>query len=376
MTVPSFADLLSRDDVSRFADDPSAFQRLLKEVFAPAIAPLLIALREDGRLVPVEGSGHRRGNFMRAWNAFVAGPSDRDDDHLRTIARWLGPMLNPALDAGWRVSREGVQRDAAIADAHAEVARMVDSGTMTKSYFASIDYCFESGQSFRVLFRDWRVEMRNEDSNEPMRDLPAPGVRHVEVSFPSGDVLVCDWFRIKQFSDAVSTNEFDFEINSRSGREALTRHHAECHGFLSVYVGSSFPKLMESDGILVVGSIDEDREDRPTLLGSICTDYWWATIIEKQRLEDIVGQACGSAEEGRRIVDAYLGSTTDRITRLKLEPGDYHLYFTGDGHLMDDRFVADGVAYDGAEPKFLLSPRRLEFRPRTSEDAAPARPTP
>jgi hypothetical protein len=199
-----------------------------------------------------------------------------------------------------------------------------------------------------------------------------PTVQEVVIELKTGNLLVADWFRLDEFTKTVDTQFFD--LNSGEGREAQARYYAEQFGFVSVSVGNSSPRVFQAGNLVVVGhhkKYDEEDdwyEDLPApapfnVVTEICTDLWAATLVEYERLIEVVAQKRPS--DARSVVDEFLGGSFVEPD-LKVDPGIYYLYFYG-GY---PDYFKDEAAESGLdlpegikEPYFVLSKTRLLNHP-------------
>jgi hypothetical protein len=113
-------------------------------------------------------------------------------------------------------------------------------------------------------------------------------VQETRVVLKTGNLLVNDWFRIPEFTEAV---EKRFPLNARKGREDQTHYYAEKFGFVSVGVGNSCAGVYQDGNMILLGHHDEEETPAPanlTDVGSVCTDLWAATFVEYETLVEIV----------------------------------------------------------------------------------------
>lgn len=369
--VPSFADLFSLADFQRFTalerrtdlpqgEQVEAYRALLDETMAPALARFMGALLDAGRLTRLSGTGGRRGNIMDAWNGLFSNDGER-----QARLEFLGHRFSHAFL--FRKVDEAVHREGKYADdkaAYDAMVAAVDRGDLRRHEALVEDYCFSSGERFHLAFAGWtpRFDRFEGGAFLTMEDVSVPAVAECEVEFETGEVLVADWFRIEAFTDAVKEAEDDGnDINSALGCIRRTQEYAERLNFVSVMVGNSCPSVLCDDGLVTVGRVDEDMEggNPPEPAGWICTDLWWATLIDRKRLVGIVAERTGAAAAEAAVSD-YL----DRhdVLTLRLAPGRYRLYFSGDSQDFADRFHSPDLAFDpSVRPMFVLSPRALEL---------------
>jgi len=400
MTTLHFRDFLSFDDFVRvqelrlqendrtlWPEDQDWFRSTVKlegETIEAAFERFLVALRDAGGLAPAAGSGGRKGSFMSAWNAFVAGEPlgylDADavrDQVMKTIA---GQMISLPLLHSTRALKEAADPRAGMRAAYDRVCDALTAGKLPW-YLGLRDQCAVSGEYLYIVLDGWKatlgktVRVPGQDTRfEPASDFSMAPIVHREVEFPTGELLAADWFRITEFQDTVdAAGIYRHDPNSAVGRIAETDEYLNDHGFVTVNGGGS-PHVLNQDGALVIGRLDEDEAPRGLrTLGRIDTTYRGLTVIDRSRLEAIIAGKVG-AEEAREKVDAYLRENRE-VLRLTVEPGTHHLYFSG-GRAFHREFKTDDLSWPQAmKPIFVLSPRPLAYEGQPEPDA-PALPQP
>lgn len=338
---------------------------LISELMQPALTRFLGALLEAGRLEPLTGAGGRRGHIMDAWNGlFETGDtSDNRQRHLNFLGQRFAPSILFSLITKARSKRE---TDKAAYDA---LVAKVDAGSLGWWETIVEDYCFVSGDRFNIQFRSWRLELGQIRDRQfvLMKEISVAPLAECEVEFKTGELLIADWIRIEAFTKAVTATEDPaVDICSIEGCVKRTEEYLSKHGFVSVFVGNSSPRVMDEQGALVFGHIDEDVDSasRPSPVGSVTTDLWWATIIDRQRLVEIVASEIG-AEAATLAVNDYLEKND--VLRIKVTPGTHCLYFSGQPELFTENFHSPDLVMDpSVEPMFVLSPRTLELTEKPS----------
>lgn len=335
---------------------------LIRDLLQPALTRFLGALLEDGELKPLGGSAGRRGLLMDAWNGlFETG--DNRQRHLDLLGQRFAPSFLFSLITKTRRKQEAVNA------AYDALVAKVDAGNLGWWETMVEDYCFVSGDSFNAQFRSWQIELGQIRDRQfvLMKDISVAPLAECEVEFKTGELLIADWFRIEAFTNAVTaTEDPTVDINSIQGCVKRTEEYLSKHGFVSVFVGNSCPRVMNEQGALVFGHIDEDSDSvsTPSPVGSVTTDLWWATIIDRQRLVEIVAGELG-IETAARVVEEYLEK--HRVLRVQVAPGTHRLYFSGQPEQFTENFHSPDLAMDpSVEPVFVLSPRPLELTEKPS----------
>jgi hypothetical protein len=378
---PSYADFFSLADFEKWLAHErrtdlsdqvrnNGSRAILREVAQPALSRFIGALLEADRLHPLRGTEGRRGHLMEAWNGLFGANEDRRQ-HLDLLAQRFAPSfhLHALLEAASTRSKYKTARDAYDA-----LVAKVDAGNLGWWETMTEDYCFVSGDRFNSQFRSWQFQLGQVQDRQfvPMQDISVAPLAECVVECETGELLIADWFRIDAFTESVAaTEDPTIDINSSSGCIKRTEEYVAKHRFVSVFVGNSSPCVFEVDGTLVIGrTSDDDRFGLPSPSGRITTDLWWATIIDRQRLVDIVGSKLGPAA-ATAAVNEYLEKND--VLRLHVTPGSHHLYFAGHPDQFAEAFHSPDVTLDPTfRPMFILSSRPLML----AEKPSPSLPTP
>jgi hypothetical protein len=358
----------------------------LSKDFDPYLAKYLIAMRDAGVLKPIEGCRGRSGNFMDAWNVAVAnaGPADKIEHAWATVAHRFAHRF--MFDALYHAA-EDWEKDKSLAQdacsfAYRRLTDNVTAGDVKWSKWMTEEYDFISGDRLYLNMGGWgdlRLGTLTKGVFENMKDADLERIATAEVEFRTGEMLIADWFSIPAFTAAVKKSD-EFDINSEKGCRQCTAWYAEKFGFVSVCVGNTSPDIMLDDGMLVAGWFDEEAssKDRPKTLGSVTTDLWWVTMIDRSRLVEIIAKSTEperddeterekvviGPERAETMVADYLAGEYGRdVKTVKLPTGIKHLYFSGHHETFAEEFAADGVELaTGVEPMFVLSDKALELK--------------
>ncbi|HEY6437863.1 MAG TPA: hypothetical protein VIY47_14830, partial [Ignavibacteriaceae bacterium] len=189
------------------------------------------------------------------------------------------------------------------------------------------------------------------------------------ITFKTGDLLISDWFRIDEFTEA--TKIFDlFDIESADGRQKQAACYMNELGFISVNTGNLNPSIYQKNGVLSfcssADSEDYDYDSNPKefkKIGNVDTELWNVTIIDKQQLIDII--SITNPEKAKELVDRYIQKYSENIVQVKVNPGTFYLYHHGDHYLMEKEFHAPALSMpESLTPSLLLSDHKLELTPR------------
>lgn len=401
------------------------------------ILMILDELRDAGLLQQVPHGADRQVGEAREWNGFVengrAGISEYGLSYLmRTplpmaIAQgaWEGAYdclkeLRVArgfeMHAGYSASdKVGPKADMpmtpenlpAIAEAAACNARLTGSGMRchimigrditcrkTDARLAWKEEAFLAPSLGIWHYPEWGTKGQTRFEDLGPWEAPKP-MRHLEVSLPSGVLLMADWFRIPGFNEGVRDPEDEYRsINSDQGIDERTRDHFERLGLMRIHTTNCVPNLVRDGAAIRVGWIDEDHDslwtedgartdvELPETLGNICCDLWDATFADREILIDILvaGGARLAANEGKddrdravtgfatsrekaaALLDAYVAEER-HVRRLDFEPGaTLHVYMaTGHGaQSFGEKFCSPDLSdWKFMDELFVLSTDRL-----------------
>ncbi len=342
------------------------YRKQVKGIVWPAVQRHLEGLRAAGKLAPIPNSKGRSSNFMDAWNAMVTGEGRRYSEPqymwhaiLQTVSHGL---VFDALDAIRESAKLMGSRTEAEKIACERLIAAIEKGDAPK-YMSGEHECTVTGDRLSLVIKDWRPSFSHYRDGKlvPIEEVPEPRIVELEVELKSGNLLIADWFRIDAFTNAVKL-EKERSINSVQGCQEFTERSLAEHGFVTVFVGNSSPRIISKNDALVLGYYDEDGDEdlAGKELGSVCTDLWWATIIEREHLVSIVARTHGE-EEAERLVAAYLVEHAHVVNEVKVSPGKHMLYFAGDPEIIEERFAAKDFPMGPIEPYFVLSNRKLDL---------------
>lgn len=353
--------------------------RVHSKVLESALAKFLTDLRDAGQLTPIDFAERRGHRFANAWNRFVANdPNDLNHWDLDTLVSSINHALIMQMCA----------RD--VATAYMTVVGKLDKGSFSAWEFSERDNCDVTGTRLAMEMQaGWkpRLGVRDYASDvfEPLtEDAPMPCVLTHQIPAPTGEMLINDWFRFEGnlFTEIVKTGAPDESINTSQGCALLTEHYASKFGFMSVSVGNTCPAIVARDDHLLIGCVNEDAlegydddvdpddipDDAKPLLkgevkGRVCTDLWWATMIDREVLVDILATKIPREQAEKYVVDCI--AEYDIVT-VRVTPGTVYFHYTTD---KDDlaSFACDGpidVNRDAVnEPYVVVSSKPLTWSP-------------
>lgn len=161
----------------------------------------------------------------------------------------------------------------------------------------------------------------------------------VDIHFPTGELLLNDWPHLGQelLLDMLNLDEDEdgngHNINCDAGVASRIKSYAK-HDIMHFFVGNSCPGLYKKDNLYGVGNMsyacDEEGNEEDEVppieggdkLGSICTDLWWFTAIDKETYSKLANQKFGDEAEAK-IAEAV--EHADEV--IQVEPGTYRLTY-------------------------------------------------
>lgn len=333
-----------------FATDkyqPTPEHERLESAAAESIARFMADLRAAGALHTSDALAERN-RWVAAWNRFVRDPDDQyaADSSLRPLITLLEKQCLFA-----RTAEEHLMQNR-----YAYVCGKLDSGCFGNWDFdgCSAEPCPATGEKLRPMLQDgWKPVLlkfsfegtASDERFEVITDgIPEQQVLHVAIPTPSGNMIAADWFRFGEnlFTTAVDARSLDFEINYEFGRRAQTEYYAREFGFLSISVGNSSPSLLQRDGHLVLASETGDGYPDGKPLGSVCTDLWWATVIDEVVLRDLIARKHG--DTGLAALDEYLAKDRNHF-KFKAPKGTLHAYYSA-GRKTLKEFTPEGIDFN------------------------------
>lgn len=341
------------------------------DVASQAVDRFLVAKRERGELKPIEFSKGRGIWVVHNWNQFVEGKGHESGS---------GDQLAYAAVYGTRRLRE---RDLAMRESYENAVAQVNAGDMHWLDLNMDGECCATGERLKLDFKGWQPRLgRIDRSTRPApddesfgfkpltQDVPEPKVQHLVIDAPSGELLTCDYFRIDGFREAVErANDHEYpSINNRVGKALMSAHYAENHGFTSVFVGDRSPRVIQRDGHIAIGVTGEGTPAGNDVT-YVCTDLWWATVIDRQVLTDILAKT-HPREKAEELVKGYIEDSVYTVGVLKVKPGKLHVYHCDEPYAMQ-RFRCPDVPQTHITQMFaVVSEKELEWVPATEEQLA------
>lgn len=381
-------------------------------------------LRDAGLCAPCPNDGAHKVRGITAWNAFVEGRFDgpekslgRDDVYLHSelddspFFRTVRYALMNGADAAERkiwtsqhpheeydrskteVLVTETDLDRVLADLRDEIVRTLKF----EDDFPLIAAEFRSSLDSKVRFEimgGFLMPVLGIKDPETRIIIPVPVeeepriARHLELSLPSGRLLMADWFRIDGFNETVRKlcDGDVFEVSYPSARDDQSRAYYERLGL--IHLASRGPTIYEDiSDVWRGGRVDEDHESfwRKNAQGNhegtgLCPEPAWGlqtydytnTFADVEVVIDILmaSEKYGDREEAMAAIDRYVQDGEAHIAEIGA--GKLHLYLPtgyGDTGLFTKRFRADELDYpEWRQDSFLISRVPLAVDPEFLEE--------
>jgi hypothetical protein len=349
-----------------------AYQVGVRRLMHPALKTFLQDLKGEGVLEPIPGGEGRSTTLLHAWNGMLAGfaSTRQSDESWRTICgKFAHKLLFHPVNECAREIKNGKPEDVAR-DYYAKLVSAANKGDL-HWFTNSSETCFVTGDELSCDVSGWKIRLGDVNDRRfvPVEPVARPAVIELEIELRTGNLIVTDWVRIKQFTDLVDGGKWGRRsLNAEMGREENTIRYAQEFGFISTSVPGCMPNLLDIAGILVVAEVSDvtsaDEAAAGALpsgalvrdLGRIDTSYRGATLIE--RLVDLIAPVLGD-DEAEREVERFIDGHD--IISLNVGPGSWYLYFSGDYGGFSKRFQSKDISLPAdVDPFCILSPRQLD----------------
>lgn len=349
----------------------TAAYREHKELCSRAIGAYVVSKRDRGELSPIkftEGRGHRLAN---AWNRIVACKETPYDTPALSDQIAYSVLMGARLaarPASGEPPRSNADRYQTLVDA-------MDTGAFEFWTMRTDSECERTGRRLQLDVLGWVARLGEAvpdgagEFDELGEEAPAPSADHAIINTPSGELLLADWFRIPEFTAAVKT-ERCFNVNTGPGKMAQTAFYASEKGFASVFVGNTCPSILRRGGHIAIAGQKAYAKTDPQEVGTVCTDLWWATAIDRAVLVALVATQLPPDTckvDAEKLVSGYLANND--VTRVTVPKGQLHLYYSDAPNDLSD-FRCSAVPAAGLEPLYtVLSEQELNWSPKSKSDA-------
>jgi hypothetical protein len=259
-----------------------------------------------------------------------------------------------------------------------EIVEIINAGNYaSKDWKTHIEwYCEGDNHIYCLNFENWQNFKLTRfcsilNDFKEISPIAPQKIEHLEIEFKTGNLIITDWFYKNQIFDEyckkIKKEWAKISVNSAIGRVNATNLYWKKLGIIHVNVSNTSPDVFESNGNIVVADCsnifdDYDYETKELYqeaikdlkekkLGHVSTGLWWITIIEKEKLIEIMG-----SEE---IYNLYREDEDDFVD-VKIEPGKYHLYFTGCGEKFNGLIKNTSLEEKNLKPYFIISKEKIK----------------
>lgn len=160
-----------------------------------AIARHLLHLAKTRGLLPAPHTAHVKTPFLEAWRQ-ASRLEPMEDYQLQRLGEAFSKALLMEL---YRTSNDG---GTMVGEAlHARLQDKVRAGRF-ELFETERQTCWVSGESLTMTMTDWAPKLQRFDNDRRdfvdlvAGDIQAPGLQHVIIPVPTGQLLVSDWFLI------------------------------------------------------------------------------------------------------------------------------------------------------------------------------------
>lgn len=324
-------------------------------------------LAQEGRIGPMQYADEVRAPWVAQWEALFDPRFDQsrvDENWIRTFSQAFVSGFRSG--AGLFEARGGGGEE--VAEFHKKALAFMEAGRFEffeVSLPQGLDFCSRTGAKLAFEFEGWvpTLGIQQAPSYDFVPVTPGllprtEGLHEMNVDFPSGQLLVADWFRIDEFTQA--TEEWEgvqgfVSLNSEAGQLWRTRRLAE-RGI--VCVGTHFsPAILQEGGVVQAVVLSEEGENLRSPVGSVSTGLWAVTVVDRQTLQEILERRLSSMEASASIEKMM---ATQDITQVSVKPGRHHLYFSSTPQHFAEVTNTLEANWEGVEePVFALSDRPL-----------------
>ena len=369
------------------------------------------SLRDAGLCAPCPNEGAHRVMGITPWNLFLEGKLDASRDELRQSdlfyhkidldrAPFFMMMKVELADACWNakdrilsgegkpsrstlgVTRDMLEKALPGITWHVMEALYTERNTflfqteMRSNLQEHLHFHLEGSFLTPVLAT---IDLKT-GTYSPLPVEPEPKVaRHLELSMPSGRLLICDWPRIPGFLEMVQAfcEGDNYEISYASARDTCTQHYYERLGLGWVRAAGSPAAYSAGPGAWRIGHVGEDQ-----MAGATRQEPAWEvpTVVHANTFADVeviadILMASGQYTDRRRAlaaIDRYAADPMNDVQVIDIGPGTLHLYLPtghGDRGGFTQLFRVEEFDYpDWRQDQYVLSRSPLTVDPALLEE--------
>lgn len=269
-------------------------------------------LTENNLVKPFSNHNTHRTNFGYYWENYIAGTIE---DYQKD--RMLGDVIDKFV-----FMRIFYEKD--VQKAYDKINEKINQGNFQPFDLGDIFYDFESGENFKMAIKNWEMSLvkyiPGETLTSPARfelakEEPIQKVLEGQIEFSTGNLIVADWFKIKEFTEAVDKDNH-FDVNCEKGRIDQAKYYLDKFNFIHTATWNSSDLYQKGD-TFVFTSFDEYFEcpEGYKEKGHVDKELRALSIIQKEHLMELVGS--------EQKVNDYLEKEPYGVLQLKVTPGTY-----------------------------------------------------
>lgn len=308
--------------------------------YGSAFLDLMKRARDANLLAPVDDRGWQF-RFAHIWNRFIEN---------KDVPEWVETELGDTL---FEIVRTDI-RSAASEDLRtqrlAAILEDFKTGTLYSQFSMVSDDSPLSRDRFGVRLVNWKPEFyRTNAPNTPLEDPALEPTPNATITFPSGELIIADWPRIKGFKEIV--DQPDISLNYACDRIKRTKTGIKTFNLIEISVGNSCPTIFKTPTGLQFGhqrwdeATDTELDTNLINLGSVTTDYWAVTIIDKVDLIRLLEENGGNAQDA---IQAWLDSSwVDDIPTFTVDPGTWKITWIEDAMSGDAEYLEPFISTHG-----------------------------
>lgn len=330
---------------SQIGDGYAKAKAAVNEGLGGALAQYLIDRHKEKSFSVIPRSEGHDNDYLNSWNKFIktsnfdALPERSRENYFNGLNQ--EDMQDLVFDTADKLmlyntmySDKNPKNEENILENYKTVIQTVNNGNFF--YFKSDMKCRCCGQNMSVHFQNWEPKVTTYDNktNNPRAPLKTcfdKIIHSFDIEFKTGNLLIADWIRIPEFTKLVEydAKHNEVSINFALGRHNQTKHYAEKYNFISVSVGNSSPNVILDGGTIVFGNYDPNKKSSDIksnqeliTVGTVCTDLWASTIIEKEHLIELLSEKMGMYKATLEV-NKYLAEND--VLQIQVQPGKYAL---------------------------------------------------
>lgn len=264
-----------------------------------------------------------------------------------------------------------------LEESYNSLIEKVNSGNFSPFELVGELYDFESGERFNFSMKNWEPTLviyipgenwTDRGRFEVAQEEVIEKVLEKQIEFKTGNLIVADWFKFKEFNDLVDQNN-KFDINSEKGRIEQAEFYLNNFNFIHSTAWNSSEVYQDGDTFLFIQSNDElNLPSSYKNKGYVHKELRAISIIEKEQLIDLIGD--------EQIVNKYLESSKNEYVKLKVKPGTYTFTLSSGPEFIKESFPnLESSQNDENKEKITQLMKDENFKPTLILQALSLKPT-